>query len=351
MNGIIGFSEILGNEDLNDTDRQHYLNIIVKSGQKLLEIIDDILDISAIETGQFEIIRERVNISELMTELYDFYYPAVKSRGLSLVLSHPKKKDLLAYTDRTRVYQVLSNLVSNAIKFTQEGSIELGYGVTGNHLEFSVKDTGIGVDPAQHEMIFERFWQAETRLTREHGGTGLGLAISRKLVELMGGRIGIYSQPGKGSTFIFILPHEPVMDTRDKKETETDTIRVNPAEKACILVAEDDETNYIYLETLLKKEGYRTLRAVTGVEAVELAASNEIDLVLMDIKMPGMDGWEATKKIKALRPRLPVIAQTAYAMPKDREKAKAAGCDAYIAKPILRNDLLQLMDEHFKIPE
>lgn len=347
MNGILGFSEMLDNENIQSKERSHYVNIIINSGQKLLSIVDDILDISAIETGQIELSIEKVNITELMTDVYDFFYPKVKSSGLNFSLKHPSGSDIITSTDKTRLHQILNNLVSNSIKFTPSGTISLLYKKVDGHIVFSVQDTGIGIEADMQKVIFERFRRVEAKFGTDLGGTGLGLSISQSLVELLGGTIQVDSDPDKGSTFTFTIPHESG-DENDVTDSGWSKSELNPHQKGrCILIAEDDDINFQYLDEVLKNVGYNIKHALTGVEAVKMAVSDsDIDLVLMDIKMPEMDGYMATKEIKKTKPDLPIIAQTAYAMTKDKEKAQEAGCDDYLSKPILKEDLLKLLNHY-----
>ena len=349
MNGIIGFSEMIATEKLEESESKHYANIIINSGQRLLTIVDDILDISRIETGQIEIYPEAVNIDDLLKEVINFFTPRARSAGLDLQLLQTPGTDVFCLTDKTRLHQILSNLISNSFKFTQKGFVAVSCEKSDKNLLFSVRDSGIGIDPSMHEKIFERFIQEEMEPTREYGGTGLGLAISKKLTELLGGNIWLESEKGKGSIFYFTIPLEPVERPPTKKKAVVGFSNNNESIEINILVAEDDDTNFEYLDEILKKSGYGVIRASTGEEAVKIATTvSGIALVLMDIKMPVMDGYTATREIKKLKPDLPVIAQTAYAMTKDSMKAREAGCDSYIAKPILRKDLLDLLSKYLK---
>jgi PAS domain S-box-containing protein len=352
MNGIIGFSEMFLDQGLTQYQRKHYAQIVINSGQKLLTILDDILDLSRLETGQIEITKEAVNINKQLDELYIFFL----SKAVEKKLDFKVEKDLpddnsFITTDRNRLYQVLSNLLVNAFKFTRDGHIHFGYRTEGNFLKFYVEDTGIGIDKAMHQKIFERFRQANIDITKNYGGSGLGLSISQKLVVLLGGKIGVESEPGKGSNFFFTLPYIP-----SDRESIPDSLGASKKEKTgrkgfTILVVEDDETNYEYLSELLLKMGYKVLRAADGINAIQIAEEHrEVDLVLMDIKLHVMNGYDATKRIKLLRPKLPVIAVTAFAMSADREKALQAGCDDYIAKPVGTDALIRLIDHYVKKP-
>jgi CheY-like chemotaxis protein len=245
-------------------------------------------------------------------------------------------------TDRSRLRQILTNLLNNAIKFTNAGHIKFGYQRINNYLEFFVEDTGIGIPEELHEKVFEPFRQADLEITNRYGGTGLGLTISRRLVELLGGKIRVESRQGNGSVFYFTLPFE--QNTLKNTAEEPKKIKKKTYDML-VLIVEDDEVNYLFLETVLSKSNIKTIRAVNGIEAVEICAvNNDINLILMDIKLPFLNGYEATRRIKIIKPDLPIIAQTAYAMHEDREKALEAGCDGYISKPIITSELLKLID-------
>jgi CheY-like chemotaxis protein len=239
---------------------------------------------------------------------------------------------------------VLSNLINNAFKFTHRGYIKFGYKKAERSLIFFVEDTGIGISKKYHKEIFERFRQ-ENKVPGEYGGTGLGLSISQKFVELLGGKIWVESEKGKGSVFYFTLPYKPVKIKIGNNKKESKQL----SHQFTVLVAEDEEVNYLYIEEVVSKVDANVIHSVNGEEAVKMCKENQdIDLVLMDIKMPIMNGYEATKRIKAFRPDLPVIAQTAYAMAEDRDKALNAGCDGYVPKPIDPAELLALLNKYKK---
>jgi signal transduction histidine kinase/CheY-like chemotaxis protein len=344
MNGVIGFSEMLADPDLSPASRMEYASIIIDSSRQLLSIVNDILDISRIEAGLVSLSKEEVHVNELLTVLYAFFEPQARTKDLDLrFIKSLDNDECIIYTDKTRLRQILTNLLNNALKFTHEGMIELGYERIEDFMKFYVRDTGIGIPPELHDKIFEPFHQVELEITYHYGGTGLGLSISRKLVELLKGKIWLESQQGKGSVFYFTIPfHQP--DKLAKPATIPPEKRDLQAQGKVVLIAEDDETNYLYLEAALAKAKLNLLRAINGIEAVEMCRSNpEIQLVLMDIKMPLMNGYDATVLIKQNRPDLPVIVQTAYAMTEERNLAFAAGCDDYIAKPIKKAELVEMV--------
>jgi PAS domain S-box-containing protein len=345
MNGIIGFSELLNDTKIPEDKRIYYAGIIIDSSKQLLNIVNDILDFSRMETGKISLSFEEVVVNDLINILYAFFEPQAKAKSLNLIAHKPLSNDKsIIITDKTRLRQILTNLLNNAIKFTDEGTVEFGYKKSKTEIEFFVEDTGIGIPPELHEKIFEPFRQAELEISNQYGGTGLGLSISRKLTEYLDGKIWLDSKPGEGSSFHFTLPLKP-----DKSgETQIRSEKKLPNKKKynmLVLVVEDDDVNYLFLETILSKSQIKTIRAANGLEAVELCRQNpDINLVLMDIKLPFLNGYDATRQIKEFRPQLPVIAQTAYAMHEDRKKAMDAGCDGYISKPIIATELFNFIE-------
>jgi CheY-like chemotaxis protein/anti-sigma regulatory factor (Ser/Thr protein kinase) len=260
-------------------------------------------------------------------------------------------EESVLYTDKTRLRQILTNLVNNALKFTQAGTIEVGYEIIEGYMKFYVRDSGIGIPVELHDKIFEPFRQVELEITYHYGGTGLGLSISRKLVELLRGKIWRESQPGQGSVFYFTVPllTRNEMENSKQKPSERKDLQ---AHGKVVLIAEDDDTNYLYLEAALSKAKLNLLRAFNGIQAVEMCKTNrEIQLVLMDIKMPLMNGYDATVLIKQDQPNLPIIVQTAYAMVEERNMAFAAGCDDYIAKPIKKTELVEMVMKYIGLTQ
>jgi PAS domain S-box-containing protein len=349
MNSIIGFSELLGKPNIREEEKNKFINYIISSGKSLLNLIDDIIDISKIEAGQLKINKVSVNVNSLLSEIFASFYenPKVKKNNFDLVLKrefNDHKFSLL--TDPYRIKQILINLLTNAFKFTDEGSIEFGYRVCNTEfVEFYVKDTGVGIPVGKQDIIFDRFGQIEDTYFKNQGGTGLGLGISKKLTEMLGGKMWVESDSGQGATFYFTLPY-----------TTSTGVRMLPPQKSSgkikeswfhktVLIAEDEESNFMFLEELLKPTGIGILHAKNGREAIEFVKEKtEIDIVLMDIKMPEMDGYQATRIIKTINNNLPVIAQTAYAMADEEQKTYAAGCDGYITKPISFTTLLDMME-------
>lgn len=349
MNGIIGFSEMFLKKGITDEKREFYANIVINSSKQLLSIVNDILDISRIESDKIEINIERVCINELIMELFAFHKAQALNQSITLFPYKGLKDDeSFIQTDKTRLRQIITNLLSNAFKFTTSGSIRFGYVQEKNELKFFVKDTGIGIDPSMHEIIFDRFRQVETSLTRKYSGTGLGLSICKRLIELLGGKIWLESKLGEGSTFYFTLPYESKSDEKASRSGFTpEEINEN-----CftVLIVEDEETNYLYLEEILSDYEIKTMHAHNGKEAVDICRTNpNINLVLMDIKMPVLNGYEALKEIKSFNPELPVIAQTAYAMAEDKEKAMRSGFKGYLAKPIDKGIFMEYIDKFRKL--
>ena len=324
---------------------------MVDCSKQLLTIVNDILDISRIETGIVDIKPEQVVVNDLFSELKMIFDPKDKNEDIQMMASCPlDDHNSIIVTDKTRVTQVMNNLLSNAFKFTKHGVVKFGYYVEKTKMVFYVEDTGIGIPKEQHDIIFERFRQVELELNKNYGGTGLGLAISKKLVEILGGEIWLESEPSKGSKFLFSLPYEPVKAIEPKNEEAIHGAKLEllPGQTT-ILVAEDEDMNFFFLKEILSSDNLTILRAENGFEAIELFQSNpEISLVLMDIKMPKMNGLDATKKIKELNPKIPVIAQTAFAMRDEKESAYAAGCDEYITKPINKELLINAINKVLK---
>ncbi len=351
MNSILGFSQLLEGE-ISPDERRNYIRIINDNSIYLLQLIEDIIDISKIEAEQIEVFPREFKLVELFEELKSIFLQAlIKEEKTQISLDYTiEHENLVIRTDKTRLKQILTNLLTNAVKFTQQGRIEFGCRINGTWLDFYARDTGIGIAPEHHKEIFERFFKVEhTGPGRIYRGTGIGLAISRNLVELLGGKIWVNSEPGKGAEFCFRLPHlVPLESEHKEKTTETPLPGFNWRGKT-ILVAEDEISNFMFLKEVLKKTGVTILWARDGAEAVEQARQHpEIGLVLMDIKMPVLNGLDATRQIKSFRKELPVIAQTAYAMEGDEAKSREAGCNDYLSKPIRKDDLLKKVSDYLK---
>ena len=341
LNAIVGFSDVLDLDTEGESPGriQHLTGIIRNSSQQLLSIIDDIINISTLEAGLQKAYETRTDIRELIQAVYDQYTMAASNKDLRFSIDRlPAERDSHVLTDKTKVQQVLGNLVGNALKFTEKGRVAIDCVMKDGFLRFSVTDTGIGIDPVHRDKVFERFRQVETEHARVKGGLGLGLSISRAFVELLGGKIWYESEKGSGSSFFFTIPFQPLAAPEPLK-AEPDSFRF--AGSGTILVAEDEEHNFELIKEFLSGSGLRILHARDGKEAVEVfKKEKDIALVIMDIKMPVMGGFEATAAIKAVRPGVPVIAVTAYAQSGDRKKALEAGCDDYLSKPLTRKGFL-----------
>ncbi len=350
MNGILGFAELLKEPDISSDDQQDYLQIIQISGARMLNTINDIVNISKIESGLIQVNIDETNINEKIEFTYNFFKPEAENKKLQLSFKNGlQSKDAIIKTDNEKVYGILTNLVKNAIKFTYEGSIELGYARKGEYLEFYVKDTWIGIKQNQKETIFERFRQGSESHTRGYEGSGLGLSISKSYIEMLGGEIWVESEEGRGSTFYFTIPYNPIPEEKTVVEnTFSEIDKEAQLNKLKILIVEDDEISYSLLTRILQNVNCEIFHAITGFEAVKACRTNPgLDLILMDIRMPGMDGFEATRQIRQFNKDVIIIAQTAYAFTGDKEKALEAGCNSYITKPINKTLLTEIIKSYF----
>jgi len=355
MNGILGFAELLKEPMLSGEEQLEYIDIIEQSGNRMLNIINDIVSISKVESGQMEVSIKETNINEQIEYINTFFKPEAEKKGIKLhVKNSLHSKKTIIKSDREKIYAILTNLVKNALKFTHTGTIEFGFSPKTkgelSELEFYVKDTGVGIKPEHKQIIFERFRQSNDSLNRNYEGAGLGLAISKAYVEMLGGRIWVESEEGKGSTFYFTIPVNTEPEERIVVENIVKAdVEESQMKKLKILIVEDDESNLKFITVTVKTFCDKILKAKTGIEAVEACRNNpDIDLIFMDIKMPEMDGYEATRKIRQFNTEVIIIAQTAFALTGDREKAFAAGCNDYISKPIRKDKLKELIQQYFK---
>ncbi|NTV92863.1 MAG: PAS domain S-box protein, partial [Chlorobiaceae bacterium] len=346
MNGILGFSELLKEPHLSGEEQAEYIDLIDQSGQRMLHLINELVDISRIEAGETFLQISETSLNKLIHDLYAFFRPEADKKGL---LFHcfaglPDSRSTID-TDSTKLSQILTNLVKNALKFTTEGGVDFGYTLKKEQLEFYINDSGVSIPSEMQEKIFDRFRQADNSLTRHYEGAGLGLSISRAYVEMLGGAIWVEPIESGGNRFMFTIPYKP-SGLLDMQQFGPDfQERADCFSSMTILIAEDDEVSSLLLKRSLKGENITILHAHNGEEAVRLVQQNPaIRLVLMDIQMPVMNGFDATREIKALRPGLPVIAQTAFTSKEEKEKAKGAGCDGFITKPVNKIELLCLME-------
>ncbi|WP_339916095.1 PAS domain S-box protein [Yeosuana marina] len=360
MNGILGFSELLKTPNLSGDQQQKFVGIIEKSGKRMLNIINDIVDISKIEAGLMRLDINESNINEQIEYIYTFFKPEVEAKGMRLFLKRAlPTKEATIKTDREKLFAILTNLVKNAIKYSNEGSIEFGYVLkTGNEtvnhnqkaeLEFFVKDTGIGIPKDRQEAIFERFIQADIMDKMARQGAGLGLSITKAYIEMLGGKIWLESEEGIGSTFYFTLPYTIETNKNQiSKQIKASNNLENKVKNLTTLIAEDDETSEVLISMYVREFSNEIIIVKNGKEAIEACSKNpNIDLILMDIQMPEIDGYEATRKIRKFNKNVIIIAQTAYGLSGDREKSLEAGCNDYITKPIDRTKLESLIQKHF----
>jgi len=347
MNGIMGFAELLLEPEVSEDQSREYLSLIQQSGEPTLTVINNIIQISKIESGIIELEYSNIHLNAFLDHIYATMKLDADQKQLNFkMLNSLINKELILSADSEKLYSILTNLIKNAIKYTSSGDVEFGCRLTDNWLEFFVKDTGIGIPSERQNAIFERFMQADIADKMAYQGAGLGLSISKAYVELMGGHIRLESQAGKGSAFSFTIPFTPASDVALKADWEAAGVEApdhkNSHKKLKILIAEDDKASERLLSIELSPIASEILRVTNGLDAVELCRKNpDIDLVLMDIQMPGIDGYEATRRIREFNKDVQIIAQTAFAMTGDREKALSAGCNAYITKPILKHELLR----------
>ena len=346
MNAIVGFSKLLQSGKLNKQKQQEYTNNILEKGNQLLQIINDIIDISKIEANQLSINKSRFSLNKLLDDIkQDFKDKIEKKPKIDFHINKEVKNGNYIYLDRARIKQVLSNILSNAFKYTDEGRIEIGYKLLDkDNILFFVKDTGIGVEQDKQEIIFDSFRKTDDSSTRLYGGTGLGLSISKALVKLMGGNIWVESELNQGASFYLTLPYEPAYRVSESEPKAQDEITYKWNEKN-ILIVEDDELSFEYLKEILGETKANILHAKDGQTAINYCKEKDnIDLVLMDIQLPGIDGNTATEKIREFDEELPIIAQTAYALEEERKKILQAGCNDYLSKPINENALYKKID-------
>jgi PAS domain S-box-containing protein len=353
MNGIIGFANLLRDPGLSEDKKDLFLKHIDHSSNQLLNIIDDIIDISKIESGQLKISNKPVRINGILEEIYSSFFHRIRgdAPGQKLVDFKLKRgnesNDFTIVTDDFRLSQIFNNLIGNAIKFTKEGHITFGYNLKNTrHVEFFVSDSGIGIPNNKRQIIFDRFGQVDQVRSLQRSGTGLGLPISKSLVDLMGGEMWVESEVGKGSTFYFTLPlvvEEPEEEPRIMISNNT----YNWSNKH-ILVAEDEELNWLFVREMLRQTGATIHRARNGREVVSRARKLAPDAILMDIKMPELSGIDAARKIRKFNASVPIIAQTAFVMAEEKEESIKAGCNHFVTKPLDRTTIMELIDSYFK---
>ena len=349
MNGILGFTALLQDKNLTAGELSEYAKIIEKSGLRMLNTINDIVDISKIESGMMPLNVKKTNLNDQIVYLYNFFKLQVEAKGLRLIQNCALNHDAAnIYTDREKIFAIFTNLIKNALKFTHSGVIEFGYEKKDKELEFYVKDSGIGIADKFQKSIFNRFSQIENYDSKVIEGTGLGLAISKAYAEMLGGSIRLKSKPGKGSEFTFTLPY--LLENPIEAKGEQIFMKMskpNDVKRLNIVVADDDEISNYLLSILLRQKNHTVHRVSNGQEAVDFCRSHDgIDLILMDIRMPLLNGYQATEQIRLFNTNIIIIAQTAFGLVGDKEKAIAVGCDDYIIKPINQDKLFQLINHH-----
>lgn len=347
MNGILWFSQLLKDPNLSEEEQAEYIDLIQQSGNRILSLVNNLINISRKEAGGMTIHLAATSVNELLRDLYAFFKPEINKRGLILNCITPLSEDESTIeTDNEKLDEILTNLIQNALKFTKSGKIDFGYNLINCFLEFYVIDTGVGIPLDMKEKIFDRFHQVDNPWTRTQEGSGLGLSISKAYVELMGGNIWVESVEGKGSEFYFTLPYNPTGSRNIMSSSEIIKSQGIEEPALTILIAEDDSLSSFLLKKILSNENITTLFAGNGEEAVAMVRQHqEINLVLMDIRMPVMDGYDATTQIKKIRPELPVIIQTAFVSKEERQKAIESGGNYYIIKPINKCELLDMLHE------
>lgn len=359
MNGILGFAELLKEPHLNLETHRKYIGIIEKSGKRMLNILNDIVSLSKIESGLMEVDIQETDINQQIDFIHSFFKPEIEEKGIHFLITKSLKgKEAYIQSDSEKIYGILTNIVKNAVKFTKEGTIELGVQIKiengSSELEFYIKDTGIGIPKDRQLPIFSRFIQADVSGKMAYQGAGLGLSISKSYVEILGGKIWVESEVGKGSTFYFTLPYrndpEEKIVIKNEDCSEQMNQKVNPeVSDLKILIAEDDEISGMLLSFLVKDFSKKLFRARTGIEAVNIFRNNpDIDLILMDIQMPELNGDEATRQIRQFNKEVIIIAQTGLVMSIDKESVIESGCNDYISKPIKREILNTLIQKYFK---
>jgi PAS domain S-box-containing protein len=350
LNGITGFIRILQDSDIEEEDRQEYIDIIDKSSERLISTVTDIMEISKIEAGLVKASFEVVPVNEILDEVFGFFSLEAKEKGLKLMqLPSLSDDEATVLTDNQKLNEILTNLVKNAIKFTDKGSVTFGYKLKTDTLEFYVKDTGIGIPVNRQQAVFNRFEQADIEDTRAFEGSGLGLAIVKSYVEMLGGKIWLRSEVGVGSEFMFTIPYKTKTGiTKKQKQQNVPENRQGDLKDLTVLIAEDEEVNIKFFGTIFENTFKQIIYVGTGQEAIDACINNpEIDLILMDIKMPVMGGYSATRAIRKFNKEVIIIAQTAFGLEGDREKAIEAGCNDYISKPINKNLLFEKIKFYF----
>ena len=368
MNGILGFADLLKEPGLTGIEQQEYIKIIEKSGVRMLNIINNIVDISKIESGLMEVDIKESNINEQIEYIYNFFKPEVEAKGMQLFFKNTlPTKEAIILTDREKLYAIFTNLVKNSIKYSKNGYIEIGYEKKDKNIEFYVKDTGIGIPEDRKEAIFERFVQADISDKLAYQGAGLGLSITKAYVEMLGGKIWVENLEDSpslglpsesfdkttGSIFYFTIPYNtktlPESNGTNIILAEDESLQFNLEVSGLkILIVDDDDMSRMLISMIVKKFCKVILEAETGTKALEICRNNpDLDLIIMDVKMPEMDGYEATKQIRKFNSDVVIIIQTAFVLTGGKENAKVTGCNDYLSKPFTAATLISLINKYF----
>ncbi len=346
MNGIMGFTELLQSHKYSADEHEHFISIIQQSGERMLNTINNIIEVSKIESGLESIHISATNIEKIIGELFHFFDLEAKRKGVHLFIEKKEVTlDETFYSDKYKLNSILTNLIKNALKFTPLGHVKIGYTVTNEIFSFYVSDTGIGIEEEKQKAIFNHFVQADSTISSRFEGSGLGLSISREYAKMLDGKIRVESEPGKGSTFYVTIPnHLPAASPNPKTKVQENNKKPLIPAGLKIIVAEDDKTSFFLLRYILKGISANILHATTGFEAIELAKNNpDTAVILMDSRMPGLDGIEAVKQIREFNRNVYIIAQTAYAHNDYKSVTLEAGCNEFIEKPVSKNKLLHLI--------
>jgi signal transduction histidine kinase len=352
MNAILGFTDLLKNPDISEEEKKEYLDVINKSGNNLVEIIDDLVEMSKIDSNLIKPNDEFINLEELVYNQVKTLRILNKNKDVEFKFNEPKSSlNVNIITDGVKLKEILSNLILNAFKFTNEGFVILDCEINdqNQNITFKIQDSGIGIPDDFKENVFKRFSKISTKGISANEGLGLGLAISKAYIEMLGGKINFISQVGVGTTFMFSIPFKEAEGVKLEKKAFVPIISNDLGNEVIVLIAEDDNINYLLIEKIVKSFKCKVIRAKDGLEAVEICKSNsEIDLVLMDIRMPNLDGYEAFKKIREFNKELPIIAQTSYSFQEDLDKINELGFNGFISKPINKNKLYELIKIYLK---
>ncbi|HSM48824.1 MAG TPA: transporter substrate-binding domain-containing protein [Draconibacterium sp.] len=348
MNGIMGFTELLKSHDYSADEQKHFIEIIQQSGERMLSTINNLIEISKIESGLESVVIGKTNPEKTVEELFLFFELEAGRKGIDLFF---EKKEVHTeqtfYSDNYKLNSILTNLIKNAIKFTLKGQVKIGYTITNEMFSFYVSDTGIGIDKDKQNAVFNHFVQADSTISSRFEGSGLGLSISKEYTKMLGGEIRVESEAGKGSTFFVNIPNQiPVQISEPKPEINIKIGKPVLPAGIQIIVAEDDKTSFFLLKYILEGISANILHATTGLEAIELAKKHpDTHIILMDARMPELDGMEAVKQIRKFNREVYIIAQTAYAQDDYKTKAIEAGCNEFIEKPVDKQKLIRLISK------